>query len=113
MRLQICEALVGTPVNGDAVRIELEDGRVLGLTYVSHPIWKDHVWLVRENDGWPIELLDFGQNAQSAISFEAYLEPGTLVALQQKLHMELAPRANSTLRMNASTEQRVVSIELL
>jgi len=115
MRLQICEALVGTPVEGDSVEVVLSGGRVLHLVHKPHPTWDNFTWAISEEGKWPkeLELMSISRRVRSRKSFTAYVDRGSIVAVNCELNLALVPSGNHTLWPKAVTEQRVLEIELL
>jgi len=113
MRLQICEALIGTPVDDDRVKLTLEGGRTLYIVFRPHNPWDRHIWAVDEEGEWPKELVNAADVARTTNSFKAYLDPFGEIAVGCPLSLVLVPEGNYRAWPRTNTEQRVLSIELL
>lgn len=96
MRLQIAQAVVGSPEVGDELRVSFEgDDSPLVFEYVPHGSFDRFVWMTRDQTSQILEA--FNSLEERGIESEwakCYADDDWEIVVGQKLHLVLVPRGN-------------------
>ena len=117
MRLQIAEALVGTPSSGDRVRVTLDDFNSFRLNYQPHQLCDDYEWEFGDAHlklkEVLVELRGLAARGINVQFLTCYVDCETQIVVGNPLSLVLVPQGNMSNWPRFQTASSVEGIDIL